>query len=250
MQQQQSKVALVTGASKGIGRGIAFGLASAGYDLALSFASDASGANAVLEEVRRLGRKCVVLACEISDRASVARLFEHAESELGGLDLVVASAGIELIDVPFVDYTEAQYDRVFAVNTKGTFFTLQQAAKRVRDGGRIIVISSNTTGLALPGFAVYGASKLAPRYFVEVLAKELGPRNITVNSVVPGVTRAAGVFTNTPDADPYLQEMKISTPLRRLGTVADVANAVLLLASERASFVTGHHLVADGGAGL
>jgi len=158
--------------------------------------------------------------------------------------------GFEAVETPFVEYTEAQYERVFAVNTKGTFFTLQQAAKRVRDGGRIIVISSNTTGLALPGFAVYGASKLAPRYFVEVLAKELGPRNITVNSVVPGVTLAAGVFTNTPHADPYLQEMTRATPLCRLGTPEDVANAVLLLASERAAFVTGHHLVADGGAGL
>jgi 3-oxoacyl-[acyl-carrier protein] reductase len=247
---QLGKIALVTGASKGIGRSIALGLAAAGHDVALSYASDAASADAVAHEVRRLGRRCAVFACEIADTKSVARLFERAEAELEGLDVVVASAGIELIDIPFVDYTEAQYDRVFAVNTKGTFFTLQQAAKRVRDGGRIVVISSNTTALALPGFAVYGASKLAPRYFVEVLAKELGPRNVTVNSVVPGVTRAAGVFSNTPDTDPYLQEMKRATPLRRLGTPEDVANAVLLLCSERASFVTGHHFVADGGAGL
>jgi 3-oxoacyl-[acyl-carrier protein] reductase len=148
------------------------------------------------------------------------------------------------------DYTEAQYDAVFDVNTKGTFFTLQQAARRVSDGGRIVLICSNTTVLSLPGFAVYGASKLAPKYFVEVLAKELGARGITVNSVSPGVTKAAGVFTATPDDDAYLRTMTAATPLRRLGTPDDVADAVTLIASEAAGFVTGHHLACDGGAAL
>lgn len=120
----------------------------------------------------------------------------------------------------------------------------------MRDGGRIIVIDSNTAVLSLPGFAVYGASKLAPRYFVEVLAKEVGSRGVTVNSVVPGVTRSAGVFTSTPDGDAYLEQMTAATPLRRLGTPEDVANAVVLLVGGKAGFVTGHHLASDGGAAL
>jgi len=244
------KIALVTGASRGIGRGIALGLAAQGCDVCVSYTSDANGASEVVAEIQKLGRRGVALPCDVAQSSTVATLFNAAEKELGPLDIVVANAGIELIDVPFVDYTEQQYDRVFDVNTKGTFVTLQQAANRVREGGRIIVICSNTTVLSLPGFAVYGASKLAPKYFVEVLAKELGPRHITVNSVSPGVTRSAGVFTGTPDSDAYLQQMTTATPLRRLGTPQDVANAVILLASDKASFITGHHLASDGGAAL
>jgi 3-oxoacyl-[acyl-carrier protein] reductase len=242
--------ALVTGGSKGIGRGIALALAAQGSDVTVSYASDPEGANATVERIRALGRRAFALQCEIARPSSVATLFEQAEALMGALDIVVANAGIELIDIPFVDYTEAQFDRVFDVNAKGTFFTLQHAARRVREGGRIILVCSNTTVLALPGFAIYGASKLAPKYFVEVLAKELGPRGITVNSVSPGVTKSAGVFTSTPANDAYLQQMTAATPLRRLGTPEDVANAVLLLASAQAGFITGHHLASDGGAAL
>jgi 3-oxoacyl-[acyl-carrier protein] reductase len=244
------RVALVTGGSKGIGRSIALALATQGCDVIVSYASDPEGANATVERIRALGRRARALPCDIAQPSSVATLFALAEEQMGALDIVVANAGIELIDIPFVDYTEAQFDRVFDVNAKGTFFTLQHAARRVREGGRIVLICSNTTVLALPGFAVYGASKLAPKYFVEVLAKELGPRGITVNSVSPGVTRSAGVFTSTPPDDAYLQQMTEATPLRRLGTPDDVANAVLLLASARAGFITGHHLASDGGAAL
>jgi len=242
--------ALVTGGSKGIGRGIALKLAADGCDVAVSYASDPDGASATVAQIRKLGRRGFALACDIAQPDQIAKLFARADEDLGGLDIVVANAGVELIEIPFVDYTEAQYDRVFDVNTKGTFFTLQHAARRVRDGGRIVLICSNTTVLSLPGFAVYGASKMAPKYFVEVLAKELGSRGITVNSVCPGVTKAAGVFTATSDEDAYLRTMTASTPLGRLGTPEDVANAVTLLASEAAGFVTGHHLASDGGAAL
>jgi 3-oxoacyl-[acyl-carrier protein] reductase len=242
--------ALVTGGSKGIGRGIALALAAQGCDVALSYASDPQGANATVERIRAFGRRAFALHCDIAQPSSVAALFAQAEELMGALDIVVANAGIELIDIPFVNYTEAEFDRVFDVNAKGTFFTLQHAARRVREGGRIVLVCSNTTQLALPGFAVYGASKLAPKYFVEVLAKELGPRGITVNSVSPGVTQSAGVFTSTPANDAYLEQMTAATPLRRLGTPEDVANAVLLLVSAQAGFITGHHLASDGGAAL
>jgi 3-oxoacyl-[acyl-carrier protein] reductase len=242
--------ALVTGGSKGIGRGIALALAAQGCDVAVSYASDPGGANATVEQIRALGRRAFAIQCDIAQPSSVAALFAQAEELMGALDIVVANAGIELIDIPFVDYTEAQLDRVFDVNVKGTFFSLQHAARRVREDGRIVLICSNTTQLALPGFAIYGASKLAPKYFVEVLAKELGPRGITVNSVSPGVTKSAGVFTATPENDAYLRQMTKATPLQRLGTPEDVANAVLLLTSERAAFITGHHLASDGGAAL
>lgn len=245
-----NRTALVTGASKGIGRAIALALAHAGCDVVIGYGQDRGGASDVCDEIGRTGRRGLAVQVDVAQPNSVMHLFEQAERLLGGLDIVVANAGIELIDVPFADYTEAQYDRVFDTNTKGTFFTLQQAARRVRAGGRIIVVCSNTTVLSLPGFAVYGASKLAPKFFVEVLAKEIGARGVTVNSVSPGVTRGAGVFTSTQDDDPYLMQMRAATPLGRLGEPRDAANAVLLLASEQAAFITGHHLAVDGGAAL
>ncbi|HEY5951883.1 MAG TPA: SDR family oxidoreductase [Kofleriaceae bacterium] len=252
------RTAIITGASKGIGRTIALRLAREGCDVAIGYASDQRGAEAVVAAVRDLGRRAFAYSCEVAQPWSIGELFDRAATELGGLDIVVANAGVELIDVPFVDYSEEQYDRVFDVNTKGTFFTLQHAARRIRDRGRIIVICSNTTRLALPGFAVYGASKLAPTYFVEVLAKELGPRGVTVNSVSPGVTEGAGVFSASNRSQPgagervenYLRDMAAATPLRRNGTPDDVAAAVALLVSADAGYITGHHLDADGGAAL
>lgn len=244
------KHAIVTGASKGIGRAIALELARAGCDVVVGFGSDATSAQDVVAEIGEVGRRALAVSCDLARPESIAGVFERAVETFGPPAIVVANAGVELIDVPFTAYTERDYDRVFDVNTKGTFFTLQHATRCIRAGGRIIVICSNTTQLALPGFAVYGASKLAPQYFVEVLAKEIGSRGVTVNSVSPGVTRAAGVFTSTRDDDAYLQSMREATPLRRVGTPADVANAVLLLAGDAAAFITGHHLAVDGGAAL
>jgi 3-oxoacyl-[acyl-carrier protein] reductase len=169
----------------------------------------------------------------------VRALFAGAAAAMGGIDIVVANAGVDLVDVPFADYTEAQFDRVFAVNAKGTFLTLQEAARVLPDGGRIIVVSSITTRLSLPGFAVYGASKLAGNYFVQVLAKELGARRVTVNSVIPGATRAAGVFIDRPDDDPTVAELTGRTPLGRLGTPDDTAGVVAFLAGDQAGFITG-----------
>jgi 3-oxoacyl-[acyl-carrier protein] reductase len=244
------RTALVTGASKGIGRAIAVALGEAGCDVVVGYGRDEDGARKVCEQIAAAGRIGIELSVNVSNPTSIKQLFERAVEAVGPLDIVVANAGIELIDVPFTDYTETQYDQIFDTNTKGTFFTLQHAARSMRDHGRIIVICSNTTVLSLPGFAVYGASKLAPKFFVEVLAKEIGARGITVNSISPGVTRAAGVFTDVRDDDAYLQQMRAATPLQRIGEPRDVANAVLLLASEHGAFITGHHLAVDGGAAL
>lgn len=241
------KVALVTGSSKGIGRAIALRLAADGADVIVNYARSAAEADEVVAQITALGRRAVALQADVAQPASLANLFAQALAAFGQLDIVVANAGYELIEIPFTDYTEAQFDQVFDINVKGTFFTMQQAARHIRDGGRIIVIASNTSLLALPTFAVYGASKLAPHYFVQVLAKEIGPRGVTVNSVGPGVTTGAGVFTHTATDDAYLRQIAEATPLRRLGSPDDVANVVAFVASEAASFMTGHYFSVDGG---
>jgi 3-oxoacyl-[acyl-carrier protein] reductase len=244
------RVALVTGASRGIGRAIAERLAADGADVVVHYRRDAEAAGAIVAAIASRGRRALALKAEIAQPDEIRTVFATAFAEFGKIDIVVANAGVELIDTPFVDYTEAQYDRVFETNTKGSFFTMQEAARIMGKGGRIVVVSSNTTRLSLPGFAVYGASKLAPRHFVEVLAKELGPRGITVNSVVPGATLAAGVFTDAGDGDRGVRVLVERTPLGRLATPEDVAGVVSFLVGDDARFVTGQHLAVDGGASI
>jgi 3-oxoacyl-[acyl-carrier protein] reductase len=244
------RTAFVTGASRGIGAAIAKELASRGAAVVVGYGRGSQAAQDVVSSITAAGGRALALAVDIAEPSNIAAFFEQAAAQFGKPDIVIANAGVELIDIPFVDYSQAQYDEVFNVNTRGTFFTLQAAARHVQDGGRVILVCSNTTLLSLPGFAVYGASKLAPKYFVEVLAKEIGMRSVTVNSVSPGVTTGAGVFTQTPDGDAYLAHMRESTPLKRLGTPEDVARVVAFLAGPDAAFITGHHISADGGAAL
>ncbi len=243
------RVALVTGGSRGIGRAIAIQLAVDGADVIVNHSAGSEQADEVVATIKRLDRRALAIRADVARPNEVRAMFATAVAEFGKIDIVVANAGIELIDVPFVDYTEAQVDRVLEVNTKGKFFTLQAAAGTLGDGGRIVVISSNTTRLSLPGFAVYGASKLAAKHFVEVLAKELGPKGIAVNSVEPGATLSAGVFTDAV-GEAGVARLTDLTPLRRLATPADVAGVVAFVVSRDASFITGHHLSVDGGASI
>jgi 3-oxoacyl-[acyl-carrier protein] reductase len=244
------KTALVTGASRGIGVAIAAMLTADGADVAIGYANDAPAAAVIVKEIRSAGRHAVAVQADVSRPDQVQRLFTHARAALGRIEIVVANAGVELVDAPITDHTEARFDRVCAVNAKGTFLTLQQAAAVVPNGGRIIVVSSNTTRLSLPGFAVYGASKLVGNHLVQVLAKELGPRRVIVNTVIPGATGAAGVFTDSRDDDPTVAELTGRTPLDRLGTPADTAAVVAFLAGDQAGFITGQHLTVDGGAAI
>ena len=244
----QNKIALVTGGTKGIGKAIALKLAQEGADLVLSYGRDQASAENTVNEIEALGRKVLAIQANNGYVKDIKRLFERAKTSMGAIDIVVANAGIELIDIPVTDYTEEQFDRVFNINTKGTFFTLQEAAKGVNDNGRIILISSSTTVYPHAGFAVYGGSKTAPKFFVEVLARELGAKGITVNSVIPGATDQAGIFAEMPAENPYKREITAATPLNRMGLPKDTANTTAFLASEAAAFITGQHLIVNGGA--
>ncbi len=241
------KVALITGSARGLGRAIARRYAKLGARVVIN---DLDAADALVEEIRGDGGEAVAIAADVSTVAGVEGLFASALAAFGKIDIVVANAGVELVGIPVTDYTEEQFDRVYAINTKGAFFTLQQAARHVADHGRIIYIASSTTAFPARRFAVYSSSKLAPRMVVEILAREIAHRGVTVNSIMPYATDGAGIFAG--DDNPAYRDIRgratESCPMGRMGTLDDVANVAEFFAGELSSFVSGQHLLVNGAA--
>jgi 3-oxoacyl-[acyl-carrier protein] reductase len=234
------KAALVTGGSRGIGRAIAERLAAEGVAVAINYTRNEQLAHEVVNGIASKGGKAVAFRADVSKPAEVRRIFSEAESALGGLDVIVANAGVH-IEKPLIESTEADYDYVFDTNTKGVFFTLQEAARRVRDGGRIVVVSTGGTRMHFAGMSLYLGSKGAVEQFARSLSMELGPRNVTVNVLSPG-------FTDTDMLPEQYREYGASlSPFKRVGAVEDVADVALFLASDGARWVTGQNLQAGGG---
>lgn len=243
------KVALITGSARGIGKAIALRYANLGADVVVNYSSDESNAERAVAEIIGTGRKAIAVRADLTRPDEIERLFREAIDSFGKVDIVVANAGVEIIDQPVLEATEEQFDRLFAINSKGTFFTLQKAGKYVSDHGRIINIGSSTTCGAVPGVGLYGSSKMAARYVVEVLAQEVGHRGVTVNSILPTTIADAGVFTDIDDDHPYHQLMRQMRPLEgRMGRPSDVADAAEYFASDIAGWVSGQHLLVSGGA--
>ena len=246
MTDLRNKVALITGGGRGIGKAIAERYGALGASVVVNYSSGEAAARETVAEIERLGGTAIAVQADVSKVAEIERLFAASLEKFAGLDIVVANAGVELVGQPILDFTEADFDRVFAVNTKGTFFTLQQAAKHVRDNGRIIYVGSSTTAFPFAGRGLYSGSKIAPQLLVDVLAKEIGERGVTVNSILPTATEGAGVHTEVkPETVDFFKSFR---PMQRMGTVEDSANAAEYLASDLSSFVSGQHLLLSGGA--
>ena len=236
----EGKNALVTGASRGIGKAIAERLAGDGAAVVINYSRNEQLAQGVVNKILGKGGKAIAIQADISKSADVGRLFSEAEKAMGRLDIVVANAGVHILKT-FVENTEADYDYIFDINTKGVFFALQQAARRVRDGGRIVVVSTGGTKMHFPNNSLYLGSKGAVEQFARSLAVELGPRNVTVNILSPG-------FTDTDMLPEQYREYGASlSPFNRVGTVKDVADVAAFLASDAARWVTGQNLQAGGG---
>lgn len=240
------KVALVTGASHGLGRVIAVRLAEAGANLVIGYRSEEAEAQKVVEAVQDAAGDAIAVQSDVVDPASVARLFERAIGQFGDLDIVVANAGVELIDTPITEIDDAAHDRVTRINVYGTFYTLREAARHVSAGGRIVVISSTTTIVANAGFTAYAGSKAAGKLYVECLAQELGPRGITVNSVIPGPLDDAGVLLDAPDD--AKAAMSALSPFGRMGRSDDIGGVVAFVAGPEAGWISGQHIVVNGAA--
>ncbi len=241
MSSLKGKVAIVTGASRGIGRGIVERLARDGASVVVNYAKNAEEANKVVSGIEAKGGKAVAVQADVSKVADVRRLFQETEQHFHRLDILVNNAGIFAYK-PLADMTEEEYDRIFAINAKGQFFAMQEAAKRMTEGGRIVNISTGGTQLAFPGIAAYGGTKAALELFTKVAAKELGARKITVNTVSPGYTETDML------SDPGFRTMGVeASPLKRLGTPKDIADVVAFLASEEGGWITGDNIQAGGG---
>ncbi len=242
--QQNQKVALVTGASRGIGQAIAERLARDGYTLIVNYSGNAAPAEALVRKIQQAGGKALAAKADISDAAAVRRMFDAAESAFGGIDVLVNNAGImQLANI--ADTDDDSFDRQIAVNLKGTFNTLREAAKRLRSGGRIVNFSTSVVGLLMPTYGVYAATKAAVETMTSILAKELRGRNITVNAVAPGPT-ATDLFLKGKPQD-VVDRMAKMAPLERLGQPGDIADVVAFLAGPDASWVNGQTLRANGG---
>lgn len=238
----KGKVALVTGASRGIGRAIAERLGCDGANVVITYAGQRDKAEAVVATIQSFGVQAIAIQSDISKIEETRNLFEKVVSTFGHLDIVVNNVGVSVYKLT-IDITEADFDRVFQTNVKGTFFALQEAAKQIKDGGRIISLSSGATKQSIPTGGVYAASKAAIEQFSLALSKELGHRGITVNLVSPGVTETDGLIMPADALEHLIQ----STPLGRLGQPADIADVVAFLASEDARWINGQTIQVNGG---
>lgn len=248
MNSLKNKVAVITGSVRGLGKAIAERYAALGADIVINYSKDKASAEEVLSNISAMGARVIAVQADVSKVADLERLFAEAKKTFGKIDIVVANAGIEMVEVPVTDFTEEQFDKVFSINTKGSYFTLQQAARNVEDNGRIIYIASSTTSFPVPGMAIYGGSKTTPRYLVDILSKEIGHRGVTVNSIIPFAVDHSGIFVEENSYPALRKQLLDSCPMGRLAEVEDVANVAEFFASDLSSFVNGQHLLVNGGA--
>jgi len=241
----EHRFALVTGASKGVGRGIALELARQGCAVAVNYNSDHAGAAATVAEIVALGARAFAVQADVAAGPQVDRMFEQIDAEFGALDILVNNAGVQTWK-PLLDLTEAEWDRVIGTNLKGTFLCTQRAGARMRStgGGSIINIGSGCNKWPFPNLADYTASKGGIEQFTKVAACELGPLKIRVNCVAPGAIEIERTKLELGD---YAGSWAALTPLGRIGVPQDVAKAVAFLCSSAAEFITAQTLYVDGG---
>ncbi|MFM0235986.1 SDR family oxidoreductase [Paraburkholderia sediminicola] len=240
----QQKVALVTGASGGIGAAVAERLARDGFAVVINYAGNFAPAEAIAQKIHAQGGKAIIAQADISNPQAARAMFDSAETAFGGVDVLINNAGIMNL-ATVAESDDALFEKHIDVNLKGTFNTLREAAKRLREGGRIVNFSSSVTTLLQPTYGVYAATKAAVEAMTSILAKELRGRNITVNAIAPGPT-ATKLFLNGKPQE-VIDRLSKMAPLERLGQPDDIAAAVAFLAGPDGAWINGQTLRANGG---
>jgi 3-oxoacyl-[acyl-carrier protein] reductase len=239
-----SRVAIVTGGSRGIGRQCAERLGADGYSVVVNFASNAAEADTAVAAAEAKGAKAIAAQGDVADESAAARLFDRAEETFGGVDVLVHAAGRMVLST-VADLDLAVLDSLHRTNIRGTFVVGQQAARRLRPGGSIINFSTSVVGTSFPSYGAYAASKGAVEALTLILARELRGRDVTVNAVAPGPT-ATDLFLDGKDQD-TIDRLARAVPLERLGTPADIAEVVAFLASPAGHWVNGQNIRVNGG---
>ncbi len=239
-----ANVALVTGASRGIGAAIARRLAKDGFTVVVNYAGNVAEAEELAASIEKAGGRALTARADVGDPQAVARMWDSAEAAFGGVDVLVNNAGIMRL-ATIADGDDAFFDSHVTINLKGPFNTMRLAAQRLRNGGRIINLSSSVVGLYQPTYGVYAATKAGVEAMTHVLSKELRGRNITVNAIAPGPTATALFLDGKPQA--VIDQLTKLAPLERLGQPEDIANAVAFLAGPDGAWINGQILRANGG---
>ena len=244
MTDNNRKVAIVTGASRGIGAAVAERLAADGFAVIVNYAASAGPAETLVRTIEARGQRGLAVKADVSDAGAVRGMFEAAEKAFGGVDVLVNNAGIMKL-AKVADCDDAAFDDQIAINLKGTFNGMREAARRLRDGGRIINFSTSVVGTKLETYSVYAATKAAVETMTAILSKELRGRHITVNAVAPGPVSTELFLTGkSPE---LLERLAKMPPLERLGTTQDIASVVSFLAGPDGGWVNGQVLRANGG---
>lgn len=242
--EKNGKIAIVTGASRGIGAAVAERLADDGFTVVVNYSGDAAPAEALARKIEEKGGRALTAKADVGNAEAVRGMFDAAEAAFGGVYVLVNNAGIMLLS-PIAEMDDAAFERQVSVNLKGTFNTLREGGRRLRDGGRIINFSSSVVGLLQPTYGVYAATKAAVEVMTSILAKELRGRAITVNAVAPGPT-ATDLFLKGKPQEAVDRLAKLA-PLERLGQPGDIAKVVSFLAGPDGAWINGQTLRANGG---
>ena len=244
MTDKTSKTAIVTGASRGIGAAIAERLAGDGFAVVINYSGDVKSAEALARKIEAKGGRALAARADVSDANAVRGMFDAAEAAFGGLDVLINNAGVMKL-AKIADSDDALFDQQIAINLKGSFNGMREAARRMRDGGRIVNFSTSVVGTKLETYSVYAATKAAVETMTAILSKELRGRNITVNAVAPGPV-ATDMFL-TGKSPELVERMAKMNPMERLGTTQDIASVVAFLVGPDGGWINGQVLRANGG---
>jgi 3-oxoacyl-[acyl-carrier protein] reductase len=244
MTDKTSKVAIVTGASRGIGAAVAERLAGDGFTVVINYSVNAGHAEALVREIEAKGGRALAAKADVSDAGAMRGMFDATERAFGGVDVLVNNAGIMKL-AKIVDSDDALFDQQVAINLKGSFNGMREASRRLRDGGRIVNLSTSVVGTKLETYSIYAATKSAVETMTAILAKELRGRNITVNAIAPGPVETE-LFLNGKSPE-LVERMAKMNPMERIGTPDDIASVVSFLVGPDGGWVNGQVLRANGG---